>query len=223
MQYALDRWEVLYAPSASVWHAGIGREQEREAVRGTSLDPPLLMGMALPGIEQAVAEVETIGGALPGARVRLNQDATVEQFRSLAPSSGMIHLATHARFRPDNPLFSALQLADGWLLARDLYDMNLQCRLATLSACRTGLAEVEAGDELFGLVRAFLAAGATSVAASLWPVHDASTRSMMVEFHRSLARPGATRASALRCAQQSVRSEYPHPYYWAVFALVGNR
>lgn len=57
------------------------------------------------------------------------------------------------QFRPDNPLFFALRLADGWLTVRDAYGLDLDCGLVTLSACETGVHAVVSGDELIGLVR----------------------------------------------------------------------
>jgi CHAT domain-containing protein len=220
-QYALDRWEILYAPSASIWRATVRHSggQLPEAGRRRA---PLLMSFAAPGIDLVTAEVEEVARLLPGAGVRHGAAANLEAFRQAAPEAGIVHLATHARFRQDNPLFSGLQLADGWLLARDLYEMRLTCSLATLSACHTGASAVEAGDELFGLVRGFLAAGATSVAASLWSAHDAATAQLMGRFYRELAH-GESAAAALRCAQRSLRAEFPHPYYWAAFALIGRR
>jgi CHAT domain-containing protein len=122
----------------------------------------------------------------------------------------------------DNPLFSGLQMADGWLFAHDLYESALSCDLATLSACQTGMVSVEAGDELFGLVRGFLAAGARSVTASLWPAHDHATALLMQQFYTHWQQ-GASKAAALRVAQQQMRCRYPHPYHWAAFVLVGER
>jgi CHAT domain-containing protein len=81
---------------------------------------------------------------------------------------------------------------------------------------------VEAGDEQFGLVRGFLAAGARAVAASLWPADDAATAALMVSFYTRLAQ-GTPPAAALRAAQQQTREAYPHPYYWAAFVLIGTR
>ena len=80
-------------------------------------------------------------------------------------------------------MFSALHLADGWLTARDAYDLRLRCSLVTLSACETGINAVTPGDELLGLVRGFLAAGAPALLVSLWPVDDATTVQFMSHFY----------------------------------------
>jgi CHAT domain-containing protein len=166
--------------------------------------------------------VEHLAKLLPNAELHHGHSVTLETFRRLAGQCSLIHLATHALFRADNPLFSRLRFADGWLLARDLYEIRLDCELATLSACRTGVSDVEAGDELFGLTRGFLAAGAHALAVSLWPADDAATEALMTHFYGALA-DGAPRAAALRAAQRAIRAQYPHPYHWAAFVLVGER
>ncbi len=216
-RYALDKWEFLYAPSAAVWHAGATRERTRIAG-----DRALIVGVPAPGIEHVAAEVAQVSRLLPSARTLCGEEATLAAFKQHAPESGLIHLATHAIYRADNPLFSGLRLADGWLLARDLYDITLSCELATLSACRTGAVFVEPGDELFGLIRGFLSAGARSLAVSLWPADDAATAALMSRFY-DLLRNGLSGAAAMRAAQIAVRDKYPNPYHWAAFALVGER
>ena len=179
--------------------------------------------MSAPCVKEKVnEEVDRLSTILPGAKILRGHEATLAAFHENAEACGLIHLATHGLYRSDNPLFSGLRFADGWLLARDLYDMTLRCDLATLSACQTGVAHVEAGDELFGLQRGFLAAGARSVAASLWLADDAATGKLMEQFYRGLA-SGLSKAAALRTAQRHLLCEYPHPYHWAAFILIGER
>ena len=219
-EYALDRWEFLYAPSAAVWRAGVQRAAvHAEQECGTEA---LIMGVPDPGIQQVLAEVTQLSHLLPHARVFCGEEATVEEFRAHAGNCRWIHLATHALFRADNPLFSGLRFSNGWLLARDLYELILPCEMATLSACRTGAAIVEPGDELFGLARGFLSAGVRSLALSMWPADDRATAELMAAFYAHLA-AGRANAEALRLAQQQTREKAPHPYYWAAFSLMGER
>ena len=99
----------------------------------------------------------------------------------------------------------------------------------TLSACQTGRTVVGGGDELLGLMRAFLGAGAASLVLSLWAVEDRSTARLMESFYGRLAR-GQSKSEALRAAQlEFIQSDagaengsYTHPYYWAPFFLVGD-
>lgn len=87
----------------------------------------------------------------------------------------------------------------------------------------TGINERSPGDELIGLTRAFLYAGAPSVVVSLWSVDAQSTHDLMLEFYRHL-KNGVDKATALQKAQIKImeKKEYSHPYYWAPFALVGD-
>src|ERR1041385_2237838 len=100
-----------------------------------------------------------------------------------------------------------------------LLDLNLTAELVTLSACNTGVNKVFPGDELHGLVRGFLYAGAPSVVASLWAVSDLSTADLMREMYSHL-RSGATKRAAMRGAQLAIKDAYGHPYYWAPFVLL---
>ncbi|MCW3100823.1 MAG: Tetratricopeptide 4, partial [Chthonomonadaceae bacterium] len=222
-QHALDRWEITYAPSAALWYRGAVRQRTSTEQGAPWADAKtLLVSVPSPGIEQVTEEVRLLAQILPQAVVLHADAATLEAVQAEAPGCRLLHLATHALYRADNPLFSGLQLANGWLLARDLYALRLPCDLATLSACQTGVAPADAGDELFGLLRGFLAAGVRSVAASLWPADDQATAALMQAFYARLLQ-GQSKASALRGAQRVIRDRFPHPYHWAAFALIGER
>jgi CHAT domain-containing protein len=118
-------------------------------------------------------------------------------------------------------MFSGIRLGDTFLTLYDLYSLRLPVDLMTLSGCSTGLNVVAAGDELIGLVRGLLTAGARTLLLTLWDVNDNSTAQFMKAFYgRSDDRPH--RALALREAMQELRERYPHPYYWAPFVLVGK-
>ena len=98
--------------------------------------------------------------------------------------------------------------------------MQLGATLVTLSACETGLSKVANGDDLVGLTRGFLYAGASSIVASLWKVDDLATAYLMIRFYRGMQQ--TDKLSALRKAQLETRKKYPHPYYWASFQLTGS-
>jgi CHAT domain-containing protein len=123
-------------------------------------------------------------------------------------------------FRVDNPLFSALKLHDQWLLAADIMQWQLSGALVTLSACESGRSQVLAGDEVIGLTRAVLGAGAATLVVSLWLVQDETTAALMSMWYEQARQIG--RAAALRNAQLELKAKYPHPYYWAPFVLVGQ-
>jgi CHAT domain-containing protein len=118
-------------------------------------------------------------------------------------------------------MFSAIRMGDSFLSLFDLYQLRLPVELITLSGCSTGLNVVAAGDELIGLARGLLHAGAQSLILSLWDVHDTSTAEFMTAFYSRLGK-GESKAEALRSAMLQLRASYPHCYQWAPFILVGK-
>src|SRR5215510_2213129 len=91
----------------------------------------------------------------------------------------------------------------------------------TLSGCQSGLSVVTGADDLLGLMRGFLYSGARSLLLSLWHVNDESTTALMAGFYREW-REGAPKSIALRTAMLTTRNEYPNPFYWAPFLLIGS-
>ncbi len=118
-------------------------------------------------------------------------------------------------------MFSAIRLGESFLSLFDLYQLSLPVELITLSGCSTGLNVVAAGDELIGLARGLLHAGAQSLILSLWDVHDKSTAEFMTVFYGLLS-SGTSKSEALRATMLELRSRYPHCYQWAPFILVGK-
>jgi CHAT domain-containing protein len=135
----------------------------------------------------------------------------------------ILHIATHGEHRLDQPDLSYLQLADGQLYADDTLQQDMSYELVTLSGCETGRANVAASDELIGLGRGFLYAGAGALLVSMWQVPDISTFHFMERFYKAL-HSGTSKGSALREAQQDVRKEdaWLHPAFWGAFQLIGN-
>ncbi len=135
----------------------------------------------------------------------------------------ILHFSCHGYFNNTDSLSSGIELQDGILTAREIFDLKLNSELVTLSACQTGLNESKPGDELIGLTRSLIYAGAGSVIVSLWSVDALSTQEWMVEFYMEL-KNGKDKATAVQQAQIKIMSieEYSHPYYWAPFILVGD-
>ena len=211
--FMLDKYTVSYAPSASV-HSVCAR---RKTYHGGNA---LVMGIPdnrAPFIED---EVRSIGSMLEGAKTHFGSSATQEVLEREGPGSRIVHIATHGRFRQDNPIFSAIRLGDCYLNVYDIYRLRLPVELVTLSGCATGVNSVTAGDELIGLARGLFQAGANSLVLSLWDAHDASTAEFMRNFYTGLDQ-GLSRAWALKQAMREVRDRWPHPYHWASFVLMG--
>ncbi|HLJ88595.1 MAG TPA: CHAT domain-containing protein [Candidatus Angelobacter sp.] len=213
-RYLIDDFSISYAPSGSIFALC------QEKPKPTSEDA-LVLAVPDPRAPEIVREAEFVSAALGNARLFLGEEAKEERLRFYGPTSRFIHIATHGYFRQDNPMFSSIRLGDSMLNLFDLYQLQLNAELVTLSGCGTGMNVVIGGDELIGLVRGLLYAGAQTLMVSLWEVHDQSTAELMRNFYRSCKRSD-NKAEALRGAILCAREERPHPYYWAAFSLTGK-
>jgi CHAT domain-containing protein/tetratricopeptide (TPR) repeat protein len=224
----LDHHVVSYLPSASCrrYLPGLraGDRSGSDGRNGTAAhgDPRLLaVEMDDEDIPEVRREVREVRRVFRRARVLTGDRATRDAFRKAARHADVIHVATHGLFRGDEPGFSSLRLADGWMSLYDVYGLTLDAPLVCLSACQTGRSLVGPGDELVGLSRGFLHAGASSLLVSLWPVHDRSTADLMIAFYRKLkARSPAS--ECLRDAMREARGGVEHPYSWGAFILIGG-
>lgn len=178
--------------------------------------------------------------------VRKGSQATKASLQELSGQSPhILHIATHGFYRPpkdtepqnlitryEDRLLTHSGLyfhapaqsgADDVCTAAEISQLDLSTtRLVVLSACNTGLGQIEA-DGIFGLQRGFKKAGASSMLMSLWPVNDKATMLLMTEFYRNLSAQ-KTAAESLRQAQRYVR-QYNNGYYshkdnWAGFILI---
>jgi CHAT domain-containing protein/tetratricopeptide (TPR) repeat protein len=214
-RYLIDSYTVSYAPSAGVLVLCSRRLRRRTVARS------LVLGVPDTRAPNILSEVQEVSAMLPNAELFIGKSANEEILRERGPSSSFIHIATHAYFRQDNPWFSGIRLGASYLTLLDLCQMNLPAQLIAVSGCATGMSVVAGGDELLGLVRGFLFAGSRSVLLSLWDVHDVTTTLLMKSFYRRLSE-GHDQALALQRAMMDLREEYPHPYHWAPFLLVGQ-
>jgi CHAT domain-containing protein len=213
-RFVIDDFTVSQAPSASVYRLCRTKAATEAA------------GALIMGVPDALApfisdEVDAIARLLPGPHVYLGTEATVDRLREHSADSRFIHIATHGVFRRDNPMFSSIQLGDGPLGVYDLYQLHLSAELVTLSGCSTGRSAVVGGDELIGLVRGLMYAGARAVLLTLWDADDRSSAEFMTAFYGHL-QAGVSKGRALQLAMVELRARYPHPFYWAPFTLIGD-
>lgn len=218
-RYLGDSFALSYSPSATALKLARGREVP---VVGSIL----AVGNPDGSLEHAATEAKSVArqyGSEPLLGPAASEGAVVSQ----ANRAGILHLAAHAVLNPINPLFTRIELApdeghDGYLEMHEVFGLDLsKTGLVVLSACRTQLGRLSAGDEIEGLTRAFLYAGTPAVVSSLWDVQDESTSVLMDRFYSHL-RKGKGRAEALRRAQIETRQRYPHPFHWAAFVLTGD-
>ena len=209
--YLIEQYEIVVLPAAGLLTRDTVQQEEGALVLTHDWDEKL---------PQTVVEAEIIERNF-GAEVYRNETAK----RAVLQRSPrqILHIAAHGEHRIDQPDFSYIQLADGYLYSDDVLQQDLSYELVTLSACETGRAQVAPGDELIGLGRGFLYAGAGALITSLWRVDDIATTTLMDLMYSAL-KQGHSKASAIRSAQLTVlqANHSIHPAYWGAFQLVGD-
>ncbi|RMF71807.1 MAG: CHAT domain-containing protein, partial [Planctomycetota bacterium] len=219
--YLIERHVVHYAPSAGVY----ARLVQRAAMRAdrSSASRPLVVGVGDENAPEIQAETHEIAEQL-AAKMLWAQDATIDAVLAALPDAALAHIACHGYFSRRTPRASGLRLHDRWLTAGDVARLRLAAELVVLSGCSTGRSVVEAGEEVFGLVRGFLSAGAPRTLLTLWPAHDVQTRHFMREFYRVVRSEPRAFGSTAQAVQRAMRhgiAEAKHPFLWAPFLLVG--
>ncbi len=223
--YLFERHPIFYSPSASVLDFTFKRKYKKEGpVKVLALGNPDL-GTFNYDLPLAELEAKAIRWDFPEVTILTREEATESWLQKNIHKFQIIHIASHGEFDPVNPLFSALKLAkdkesDGNFEVNEVFSLNINADLVTLSACQTGLGDIVGGDELVGLNRAFIYAGTHAIISSLWRVSDISTAVLIKHFYRNYTE--ANKAESLRKAQLLVKSLYPHPGYWAAFSLTGD-
>ncbi len=212
--FLVERLEVSEAASARAYVAAHDLPRVRRSA-------PLVLGIERPDLPAIEAEVASVRSRLPGALVFVGQAARRATLRRYGNGARVVHIASHAVFRGDNPLLSAIELADGRLTFYDLFDLHLDSDLVVLSGCQTGEHQVQEGDEILGLSRGFLYAGAAALVASLWPVDDAATARFMERFYGRLEEGRGPRAALTRAMRELIE-EGCEPLEWAPFYLSGR-
>jgi CHAT domain-containing protein/Tfp pilus assembly protein PilF len=222
--YLVERFNIIYAPSASVLIICKNRKvKPGSRFMGMALSDIYLDNKSgLPGTED---EVRKILPLFPDNISTFGIQSTETFVKKNSADCNFIHFATHGSYNYEQPLYSHLLFSpsdedDGRLNVFEVFELNLNASLVTLSACETGLGNISQGDELVGLSRAFLFAGASSVIVSLWAVADYPTSLLMVNFYRYLKDHNLK--EALTLAQRDVIKIYPQPLYWSPFILIGN-
>jgi len=201
---------VAVAPSAEMWWRA---RQSR-----TSDESVVIAGG--PDLDIAEDEVRRVGALHEGASV-MGPGATVEEVRSGLDGAAIAHVACHASFQFENPMFSSLRLGDGDLNVYDIERLERSPSLVVLSACDSGYTEARAGEELAGLTSALLSMGTRTVVASVGLVPDSpATSDLMVDFHKGLV-AGLEPAAALATAQEKAFEDPERFVSAASFICVG--
>jgi CHAT domain-containing protein len=195
--------------------------------------PYELLAVAYPGsedekdalyLDNVIPESEEVVGLFSKVKLLIKEQATPQAVLGAHRDAHILHFGCHGWFNPQHPESSGLLLKDGWLTARQVIArMDLHnADLVMLGACLSGKQRVAGGDELTGLITAFVAARARAVVGTLWSVDDAATACLMKHFYAGV-RAGFPLDEALSRAQAVVRSQpgWESPYFWAAFFLTG--
>jgi CHAT domain-containing protein/Tfp pilus assembly protein PilF len=235
LPYLLNKYTVRYEFSAGL----LLQKSKQAAAKAPSifLCAPITFPdrdnlSALPATESEVKEISQLFTSKKiGSTLFTGQEAT----EHLVKSSGLkqysfLHFATHGVVDENAPELSRIFLQstpegeDGHLFAGEIYNLEMDANLVTLSACETGLGKISKGEGVIGLSRALVYAGARNIIVSFWSVADESTSALMKTFYqRMLDNPAAGYGNTLREAKLALmRNEtYAAPYYWAPFILIG--
>lgn len=191
---------VRVAPSASSWLAATRR--------GAATGSGRIVVAAGPRLAAADGEAVAVARHYPGVVPLLGAEATAPALLAALDGAELAHVAAHGTLRTDNPLFSALELADGPLSAYDLERLGVAPRVVVLPACHSGASAVRPGDEVMGLVAVLLALGTRTVIAPVLPVADAATAPLMDALHAGLCR-GESPAAAMAAARVAADPDDP--------------
>ena len=251
-RYLIEDYTLHYVPAAGLLQFTARRDpaavvDSMLVIADPRLPPRSRLERQLLALPGARDEARTIAQLAPSKTVvtLTGTDASESRVREHAVHQRVLHFATHAIVKDDEPFASFLALAksgespvhDGTLTAQDIYGLQLKADLVVLSACRSGGGRVT-GDGLATFARAFLAAGAPSLITSVWDVADESTSHLIPEFYRAW-KGGTSKAAALRSAQLKFLTALrtgslkvntaagmvglpEHPALWAGFTLIGE-
>lgn len=233
LDYLLRNYTISYAYSAATLADFYGIEEAANPARypfcgfAPHFNQP---GWHLPS---AIAEIEH-ASELTGGLAFSGPTASLAKFREVAEHSRILHLATHAIIDQRNPMTSYIVFASAsaegdhdTLSLAELYSLDLNARLAVLSACNTGVGPFRKGEGLLSLASAFSYAGCRGEVMSQWILPDQSTENIMGNFYRYLVENepidvALQKAKLDYLDQQPFGPEFAHPFYWAGVSAIGD-
>ncbi len=238
--WLIKHFAIGYTQSLSIWTAAPSIKRDARVAYGGFA--PNFEGTQ-PGIEERAKEVGPLLWApievkqaqeVWGGKAFLGEHCQETQFKAEAPKFQIIHLATHAWVREEDPLASYFLLSppadsseDGRLHAYELYNLPLNAQLAVLSACHSGAGPLNQGEGVMSLSRAFAYAGCPSTVVSLWQTNDEVSAWLLEAFYAYLSQ-GIPKDLALRQAKLDFLADpqtdayQAQPYFWATLVLWGD-
>ena len=223
-KFLVEKYPLSYLPSAS-------------SIRYTNIEnrPRVysLLGMGNPALDKkysplpfAQKEVEDISKYFKEAKHYTGNEATETRFKQSVDKYDVVHLATHGLFEPYKPMNTALLLSknnidDGRVKIEEIIGLDIKASMVAMSACNTGLGDINNSDDIVGLTKSFMIAGAKNVMSTLWRIEDRASSELMKEFYKYYRDKPAD--IALQMAQKKLINNpaYNHPIYWAGYKISG--
>ena len=237
--YILKDYSISYCYSATLLKEMIENSESHAEenllavapIFGNDAKPVTLRSMNLSSLKYNIPEAKKIV-KLVGGQSLLGDKATELQFTQEASKYHMIHLATHGK--ADNEIGEYCHLGfteimdtieNEWLFVKDIYNVELNASIVTLSACETGVGEIRKGEGVISLARSFSYAGAGCINTTLWKVSDSKTAGLMT-FYYEFLKSGSSKDLAMRQAKIKFLDSYEnmevHPFYWSSFIAIGD-
>ncbi len=231
LPYLLNDYSISYQYASTLFYQA-AKSTASSTSNAALLCAPITFASLqdLPGSGDEIASLEGIfTGKGVNSDVLLEANASESLFKNKPLSNyRYLHLATHGVVNEYSPELSRIFLYDGEsssednsLYSGEIYNLDLNAELVTLSACETGLGKISKGEGIIGLSRALVYAGAQNIVVSLWRVADTSTSQLMTNFYTTISADDYSKA--LRQSKlDMIKSKYSHPFYWAPFVLIGE-
>lgn len=213
-----ELFQLSYAPSATI----LLRLKEVKNIRAGKL-----LAVDSSDLVAGESEVNALGQLFSGrSKVVVDPQLKESILKSWIGDYDIVHLSIHGKFKNDEPLLSFLQLNPGnenedQLTTAEMFGLPLsRAQLVVLSSCETGRVRATRANELIGMQRALLYAGANNLILPAWPVDPESTRLWMTTFYREAQSKPFSEAAQV--ALVAVKSKYSHPHHWSPFLLIGK-
>lgn len=180
---------------------------------------------SLPGLPQSEQELAAVRKYQPESYTAVNRQATARAFGDVSGKAAVLHIASHAYASTSDSVLPMLEMADSSVSLNSIYGLNLNNQLVILSACHTGVGNLQKSEGALSLARGFYYAGARNVINSLWEANDESAGKLFQQFYQSMAAEKNI-GKALHQSQlqylKNAGAEKQAPYYWASFVCIGD-